>query len=106
VLSFLLSGNLAIALDSGLIPDMVALEQCGSASGWMGLMLMLGNFLSGVTGLALGAIGGVLLDTFQRIVRQNGQPKLGYTVLFTLAFVYFLLGTVCLPDQRRQVIAD
>ena len=39
-------------------------------------------------------IGGVLLDTFQRIGRQNGQPNLGYTVLFVLAFVYFVLGTV------------
>ena len=39
-------------------------------------------------------IGGVLLDMFQRIGRQNDQPNLGYTVLFMLAFVYFLLGTV------------
>ncbi len=54
-----LFNNLATAPYSGLIPDMVAPEQRGSASGWMGLMLMLGNFLGGVTGLVLGAIGGI-----------------------------------------------
>jgi len=54
-----MSNNLATAPYSGLIPDMVAPEQRGSASGWMGLMLMLGNFLGGITGLVLGAIGGI-----------------------------------------------
>lgn len=54
-----LFNNLATAPYSGLIPDMVAPEQRGSASGWMGLMLMLGNFLGGITGLVLGAIGGI-----------------------------------------------
>jgi MFS family permease len=54
-----LFNNLATAPYSGLIPDMVVPEQRGSASGWMGLMLMLGNFLGGITGLVLGAIGGI-----------------------------------------------
>lgn len=39
-------------------------------------------------------IAGVLLDTFQRVGRQHGQPTLGYTVIFTLAVLYFALGTL------------
>jgi hypothetical protein len=39
-------------------------------------------------------IGGVLLDTFQRVGRESGRPNLGYTVLFALAFISFVLGTV------------
>jgi MFS family permease len=45
-------------------------------------------------------IGGVLLDTFQRIGRQSDQPNLGYTVLFVCAFVYFVLGTVLVRQVR------
>lgn len=45
-------------------------------------------------------IGGVLLDTFQRIGRQSGQPNLGYTVLFVLAVLYFVLGTVLVRQVR------
>ncbi|MBK9942701.1 MAG: MFS transporter [Kouleothrix sp.] len=54
-----LFNNLATAPYSGLIPDMVLAEQRGSASGWMGLMLMIGNFLGGITGLVLALIGGI-----------------------------------------------
>jgi MFS family permease len=45
-------------------------------------------------------IGGVLLDSFQRIGRDIGQPNLGYTVLFALAFVYFILGTVLVRQVK------
>jgi MFS family permease len=54
-----LFNNLATAPYSGLIPDIVPVEQRGSASGWLGLMLMLGSFVGGVTGLVLGLIGGI-----------------------------------------------
>lgn len=54
-----LFNNLATAPYSGLIPDIVPAAQRGSASGWMGLMLMIGNFLGGLTGLLLGSIGGI-----------------------------------------------
>jgi len=39
-------------------------------------------------------IAGILLDTFQKVGKHYGLPTLGYTVIFSLAFVYFALGTV------------
>ena len=62
VLAFIwieLFNNLATAPYSGLIPHLVPVEQRGSASGWMGLMLMLGNFVGGITGLVLPLLGGI-----------------------------------------------
>lgn len=73
-----LFNNLATAPYSGLIPDMVPAAQRGSASGWLGLMLMLGNFLGGVTGLALGLIGGIR----------------GAYVIIAVIMVVGMLGTV------------
>ena len=54
-----LFNNLAAAPYSALIPDVVPPEQRGSASGWMGLMMVLGSFAGGFIGLVLPWIGGV-----------------------------------------------
>jgi hypothetical protein len=39
-------------------------------------------------------LAGLLLDTFQAVGKARGRPTLGYTVIFSVAVVYFFLGTV------------
>lgn len=46
-------------------------------------------------------IAGFLLDTFQPIGQASGAPTLGYTVIFSLATVYFILGTVLVQRIRK-----
>lgn len=84
VLSFMwveLWNNVATAPFSALIPDIVAKEQRGSASGWMGLMTMLGLFVGG-------GLSGILFT-------QNGVTNIG-GIYYLIAAVMFLgmLGTV------------
>ncbi|HEY2982052.1 MAG TPA: MFS transporter [Anaerolineales bacterium] len=52
-----LFNNIATAPYSALIPDLVATEQRGSASGFLGLMTMLGTFAGGVMGFLVGPLG-------------------------------------------------
>src|ERR1700690_1286584 len=52
-----LFNNIATAPFSALIPDMVPLNQRGSASGWLGLMTILGTFAGGLMGFLIGPLG-------------------------------------------------
>jgi MFS family permease len=46
-------------------------------------------------------IAGVLLDTFLAFGKTRGLPALGYQVIFILAAVYFIMGTVLVRQIRR-----
>ncbi len=46
-------------------------------------------------------IAGLLLDRFQVVGQTVNQPTLGYTVIFSLAVVYFVLGTVLVRKIRK-----
>ncbi len=41
-----------------------------------------------------GSAAGILLDNFQRIGAAHNAPNLGYTVIFSMSVVFFILGTV------------
>ncbi|MBI3739060.1 MAG: MFS transporter [Chloroflexi bacterium] len=46
-------------------------------------------------------IAGFMLDNFQRAGAQSGAPNLGYTAIFSLAVLYFVLGTVLVRKIRK-----
>ncbi len=46
-------------------------------------------------------IAGFLLDNFQRVGKVQNIPNLGYTVIFMVAVVYFILGTVFVKQIKK-----
>ena len=84
--------NVATAPFSALIPDIVPPDQRGSASGWYGLMSMLGNFAGGLSAL---------------IFTRNGETDLVAIYYFiAAALVFGMLGTVLFvkePEVTRKL---
>jgi MFS family permease len=46
-------------------------------------------------------IAGFLLDNFQRVGKVQNIPNLGYTVIFMVAVVYFIFGTVFVKQIKK-----
>lgn len=46
-------------------------------------------------------IAGLLLDSFQRVGAAHSVPNLGYTVIFLLAVVYFVFGSVFVRQIKK-----
>jgi hypothetical protein len=51
--------------------------------------------------LAAVPIAGILRDVGQAYGKLNGMPTLGYTVLFSVAILYFVLGTVFVSRVKK-----
>ncbi len=85
-----LTSNIATAPYSALIPDVVPRAQRGAASGWMGLMSMLGTLCGACTGLLIGG--------------HAGRISLAYLLLAALMIVG-MLGTV-LPVREPDAPMD
>ena len=46
-------------------------------------------------------VAGFLLDNFQQVGKVQNIPNLGYTVIFLVAVVYFILGTVFVKQIKK-----
>jgi hypothetical protein len=46
-------------------------------------------------------LAGYLVDTFQAVGRAHGQPALGYTIIFSVAVVYFFVGTLFVRQVKK-----
>jgi MFS family permease len=80
--------NAAVAAYSGFIPDLVPHEQRGHASGWLGMMVILGN----ITGLLLGSIG-LALQPGQYLL-TSGQQVLVYGAIGAILLGFLLITVI------------
>jgi MFS family permease len=78
-----LFSNMATAPYSAMMPDNIADEQQGSVSGWLGIMMLLGNLTGGLTGFLINSL------TIQGVY---------YAIIAILAF-----GTVCVLFGMEEV---
>jgi MFS family permease len=85
-----LASNFASAPYSALIPDVVPPAQRGSASGWMGLMMMLGN----LAGIGCGLFA-----------RQIGGDKGAYLILAGLLLIGMLFTVIAIREPEPPPMA-
>jgi MFS family permease len=83
------SVNWALATD--VLPDM---DDAAKDMGLWHMALTVPQFLAT-------PIAGWLLDTFNAFGKQGGRPTLGYTVIFSVAIVYFGLGTLFVARVKK-----
>ena len=89
-----LFSNVATAPYAAMIPDIVAEKQRGSASGWVGIMSMLGTLVGGLLGFAIQPFGGVQGLYFIII---------GVLVLGTLCVVFGVNELKSRPDAVQKI---
>ncbi len=87
--------NAAAAAYAGFIPDQVAPAQRGHASGWLGMMNILGN----ITGLLLGFVG--LQRAGADALLTDSQQMMTYGLIIALVLVF--LGITIVGVRERPV---
>jgi len=85
-----LTSNIATAPYSALIPDVVPREQRGSASGWMGLMSMLGTLFGASFGLLIGG--------------HPGRIIIGYLILAVLMLLGMLVTVLTVREPEPPAL--
>jgi MFS family permease len=87
--------NAAAAAYAGFIPDQVAPEQRGHASGWLGMMNILGN----ISGLLLGFVG--LQRASADALLTDSQQMLTYGLIIAVLLVF--LGVTVVGVRERPL---
>jgi MFS family permease len=85
--------NTAAAAYAGFIPDQVAVEQRGHASGWLGMMNILGN----ISGLLLGFVG--LQRANADALLTDSQQMLTYGLIIAILLVFLAVTVVGVRER-------